>query len=122
MQSGALFSVSGVIVDESGTPLRDVAVSLTPEAGAVGGAGLTQVKPDGTFTINGAPAGTYRISVMRFQLTGVSSGSAPGGLAMYRVTSPASPLVVRDANLFGVRVVVSEGASAGNPASRDTPK
>ena len=116
MQAAPAFRVSGLVVDENGTPVARAMVMLMsdPRSGMFPGpAGNTQTQEDGRFVIGDVPAGSYRITAtvpMRFNngsagLTGgtITTFSSSGGIGGIE---PPSEIVVADADVNGVRVVV----------------
>lgn len=108
MQRGALFTVSGVIVNEAGTRVPGVTISLRPTA-AAGSAVVARANPDGSFTVRGVQRGTYQLLAEREPVN--TGDPAPAAGAAASVPTPTVPAVstvtVRDADLADVRLVLA---------------
>jgi protocatechuate 3,4-dioxygenase beta subunit len=127
MQTTPSFSVSGIVVDESGSPVAHAMVMLMgdPRSGMFGPAGSAQSQDDGRFVIGEVTAGSYRVnaSIMLVGGTGRSSvgsggssvavssgasGGVGGGFFTFSGGGPIDPpaeVVVSDADVNNVRVV-----------------
>jgi protocatechuate 3,4-dioxygenase beta subunit len=85
MQSVPSFRVSGIVVDEQGTPVSDAMVTLVgdPRSGMfMGPVGGTRTQANGRFDIDEVPAGSYRVMasvVMTVTSSGVGSGGGGAG-------------------------------------------
>ena len=121
MQSASAYRVSGVVVDENGSPVAGAMVMLMsdPRAGAMmGPAGSARYGDGGRFVIDGVVSGSYRATASIPVATtpgvsgGVTGGVVTGGFVTWSVGGGAdampqpSEVVVADANVTGVRVVV----------------
>lgn len=107
IQRGSLFTVSGVVVSEAGAPIGDVMVTLAPDGGSAGGVGLTRVDAQGTFTLRGVQAGSYRLMAMRLTITTAPGGAASVAFGDPSGAPPVTTVTVTDANVTGVRLVVA---------------
>jgi len=128
MQSAAAYRVSGVVVDENGSPVVGAMVTLMADQRSgmfMGPGGTARTQDGGRFTIDGVVSGTYHatasvpIATSGTPVTGgivggVSGGVVGGGGSFVAwsiggpgVTQPQpTDIVVTDANVTGVRVVV----------------
>ena len=117
MQAAPAFRMSGLVVDEDGTPVARSMVMLMgdPLSGMfMGPAGNTQTQEDGRFVIGDVPSGSYRITAtvpMTFSSSSVSGGLSGGTVTFSSgggsIGGTAPPeIVVADADVRGVRVVV----------------
>ena len=134
MQTAPVFSVSGIVVDESGSPIARAMVTLRgdPRSGIamfIGFAGSAQSLDDGRFVIGEVPSGSYRVTASIMMIVGgrgpssIGSGSSgvawssgmsggvSGGLVNARSFGPGGSIdhptevVVADADVENVRVV-----------------
>jgi protocatechuate 3,4-dioxygenase beta subunit len=117
MQSAPAFRVSGIVVDESGTPIENAMVMLMsdPRSGPMmGPIGSGRSDASGRFAIEEVPTGSYRANAsVMMSVSGTGSGgigavstgytsfsSGPiGGIAQ------SAEIIVADADVKGVRVV-----------------
>jgi len=127
MQSAPAYRVSGVVVDENGSPVAGAMVMLMsdPRAGMMmGPAGSARSEAGGRFVIDGVVSGSYRATASTpivtggMPVTGGVVGGVVGGLVNGGITTTWSvgggaaampqqtDVVVGDANVSGVRVVV----------------
>jgi hypothetical protein len=118
MQSAPAFQVSGLVVDEDGTPVARAMVMLMgdPRSGMfMGPAGSTQTQEDGRFVIGDVPSGSYRVSAtvpITVSTAGTSGGITGGTFTTFSSgtsdgkTQPLPEVVVTDADIGGLRVVV----------------
>jgi protocatechuate 3,4-dioxygenase beta subunit len=125
------YRVSGVIVDDAGTPIAGAVVSLMndPRAGVfMGPPSGGRSRDDGTFVLTGIPSGSYRVTAMVpvtirsgggagggsvTTWSSAGSGGIAGGVSGGVVTGmnaggpmQATEVVVADSDVGGVRVVV----------------
>jgi hypothetical protein len=126
MQTAPAFSVSGIVVDESGSPIAHALVTLLgdPRSGMFGPAGHAQSQDDGRFVIGEVPAGSYRVTASIMTIGGGTgrsnvgsggsvawssgvSGGVSGGFVTLTPGGPINPPtnVVVDADVENVRVV-----------------
>ncbi len=118
MQSAPAFRVSGVVVDEDGTPVARAMVMLMgdPRNGMfMGPAGRTQTQDDGRFVIGDVPSGSYRVMAtvpFTFGTAGTGGGISGGAFTTFSSgtssvgTAPPPEVVVTDNDIGGLRVVV----------------
>ena len=78
MQTAPAFSVSGIVVDESGSPIAHAMVMLMgdPRSGMFGPAGSAQSQDDGRFVIGEVPAGSYRVTASIMMIGGGTGRSS----------------------------------------------
>jgi len=90
------YHVSGIVVDERGTPVRDATVTLEPSSGAAAGAGgTTRTSADGEFRID-LTSGSYTVIVQ-----------APITRPAVRPPDPTrKSVVVTDLSVSDLRIVV----------------
>jgi hypothetical protein len=112
VQSVPAHNVSGVVVDENGSPLAGAMVTLMgdPRTGVpIGPAGSARTAADGSFSIGDVPAGTYRLNAS-VPIVWNSSGSGGGIVSSTSVVRPGRPqqieVVGTDADLSGLQIVV----------------
>ena len=102
MSLARLARVSGTVVDSLGQPVVSSFVQLVIRQGngmsSVGGSG---VAPDGTFTLNAIPPGEYSLEARTQLRPGVAQDIEFGSI----------PVTVAGAEITGVRVVTSKGAT-----------
>lgn len=110
VQSGALFTVSGTVVDDTGAVLSDVTLSLAPQAGGAGSIGVTRVNADGSFTITGIQPGSYRLMSMRMLVTAAAGATGTQTIALGAMGTgkapTVTPLTVTTADITGLRIVI----------------
>lgn len=78
MRQVPTFSVSGKVIDlETGEPVKEGAINVTPMDAitggfgySIGGVGYGQLRPDGTFRVRGLLPGRHRLLVMRPERSG----------------------------------------------------
>jgi protocatechuate 3,4-dioxygenase beta subunit len=58
-------AIAGVVVDEQGKPVRDANVNASGDKWAWGGNDSARTGDDGTFTLDGLAAGSYRVTASR---------------------------------------------------------
>jgi hypothetical protein len=114
MQTGRLFRVSGIVVDEAGTPVADANVTAMrqPGSASVGPAAMARTGANGSFLLAGIQAGTYRLAAMRMRVvtSATSGGSIVSGLSFstFDAATGAPPrfetITVTDADVTGVTV------------------
>ena len=93
MQTAPAFSVSGIVVDESGSPIARALVTLMgdPRSGMFGPAGSAQSQEDGRFVIGEVSSGSYRVTASIMMIGGGTGrflrarGAFQGGVAPGRV-------------------------------------
>jgi hypothetical protein len=129
LQTVPAFNISGVVVDEAGSPIAHAMVMLMggPLSGAFGPGVSTQSEDDGRFVVAGVPAGTYQVTASIMMIMGGEprdstaaggigassvawSFSASGGAGFYAgsaggPTDLPAEVVVTDADVDNVRVV-----------------
>src|SRR5207244_11286401 len=127
IQSAPAFRISGIVVDENGTPVVGAMVTIMgdPRNGMwfMGPGGSARSGEDGRFVIAEVTAGSYRVSasvpvIMRGTGTGSAtwssgvSGGIVGGISTGIVGGSEQPteVVVTDADVGGVRVTVRRPA------------
>jgi hypothetical protein len=112
VQSVPAHNVSGVVVDESGTPLAGAMVMLSSDARSgvpIGPTSNARTAADGSFSIGDVPAGSYRLSAS-VPVVWSNSGSAGGIVSPTSVVRPGpsqqTEVVVADADVSGLQIVV----------------
>jgi hypothetical protein len=117
MQATPAFRVSGVVVDENGSPVPRAIVMLMvdPRSGMfLGPAGNTRTLDDGRFVIEDVPTGSYRVTATVPMTIGTAgaNGGAVGGFVTFNsggstggIEQPTE-IVVADTDVNGVRVSV----------------
>jgi protocatechuate 3,4-dioxygenase beta subunit len=92
MQTAPAFSVSGIVVDESGSPVAHAVVMLmgVPRSGMLGPAGSAQSQDDGRFVIGEVTAGTYRVNASMMIIGGTGRSSVGSGGSSVGVSSGVS--------------------------------
>jgi hypothetical protein len=111
------YEVSGVVVDEAGSPLRAALVMLTidPQDGGTGTPAMSQSDENGMFRIGGVVPGTYQLTAapqtMWAPHGGLSASDGRGGGGVVPITGGVS---VGAASLDGPEVVppVAKGLSS----------
>ena len=121
MQAVPAFRVSGMVVDENGSPVAGAMVMLMGDprnGGIMGPAGRVRTQDNGRFDMDDVPAGSYRanasipITVTRSGSSGGASGfafSSSSGVVSGTMEQPAE-VAVTDADVKGVRIVVRRPA------------
>jgi carboxypeptidase family protein len=101
------YRVSGIVVDESGSPVAGAVVMLMPDGrfAMFGGfSGNVRSGDNGRFAVGGVASGTYRatasVPIMNRSGGGIIGGIVGGGPGV------GTEIVVTDANVSGVRVVI----------------
>jgi hypothetical protein len=114
VQSVPAHNVSGVVVDENGTPLAGAMVTLIGDARSgvpIGPAGSARTAADGSFSIGDVPAGSYRLNAS-VPIVWNNSGSAGGIVSSTSVVRPGpqqqTEVVVTDADVSGLQIVVRQ--------------
>jgi hypothetical protein len=118
LQTVPAFDISGIVVDEAGSPIAHAMVVLMgdPRSGMFGPGGSAQSQDDGRFVIGGVPAGTYQVIASIMMMGGdprdptVAGGSGSGGAGFFAssaggATDLPAEVVVADADVNNVRVV-----------------
>ena len=129
MLTAPAFNVSGIVVDESGSPVARAMVMLMgdPRSGMFGPAGSAQSQDDGRFVIGEVTAGSYRVNASIMIIGGTGRGGVGSGGSSFAVSSgvsgdvtggfvtfgaggpidipPPTEVVVADADVNNVRVV-----------------
>jgi hypothetical protein len=127
LQTVPAFNISGIVVDEAGSPIANAMVMLMgdPRSGMFGPGGNAQSQDDGRFVIGGVPAGSYHVTATIMMMGGQpfdptvagqsggsvawSSGAAGGGAGFFAFSAggPTAPteVVVTDSDVENVRVV-----------------
>lgn len=109
MQSGALYTVSGFVIDEDFLVVPNVTITLLPTAGT-GSAVVGHGTDKGRFTIRGVQPGTYQLLPVRD-----TQDAQPGNAAAPSITQSATPaaalasdisITVDDRDLGGLTVVM----------------
>jgi hypothetical protein len=109
--------ISGNVLGSNGSPRVNGDVALLQHAGGrydrpAWGLDSARIAPDGSFTIAGVAPGQYLIQVQTVDVTG-RRGASRGSFQEIRGYEYAlMPLTVKDANVEGIRVVTSTGATA----------
>jgi hypothetical protein len=131
LPSGA---ISGRVLDDDGSPLENVALSVEEEHGATPFQASGNAAPDGTFSLECLPAGTYRLSVDGWRARRrawifrggivVGEGTRVEGLELRARPSCAVDGIVRDpagGPLLGVEVFArgEDGELGPSPARCD---
>jgi protocatechuate 3,4-dioxygenase beta subunit len=113
-QSVPAHNVSGVVVDENGTPLAGAMVTLIGDARSgvpIGPAGSARTAADGSFSIGDVSAGSYRLNAS-VPVVWNNSGSGGGVVSSTSVVRPGSPqqieVVVTDADVSGLQIVIRQ--------------
>jgi protocatechuate 3,4-dioxygenase beta subunit len=105
------YEVSGFVVDANGEPVPNAMVMLMPSNRSpmmVGGPfGNGRTGPKGGFTLSGVPAGTYRATASQIVVTPGGSSTFFGFNSGPGMPPAGTEFTVTDANVTGVRVVVS---------------
>jgi len=102
LSSARLVRVSGTAVDSQGRPAAGSFVSVTSrQSNGMFISGGGQVAPDGSFTLNGIAPGEYSLEVRTQPRLGTTEGMEFG----------STPIVVTSAEITGVRIVTSKGAT-----------
>jgi hypothetical protein len=103
--------VSGVVIDSTGSPLSNGAVTLASDTDANEGLPLAngaRVRPDGSFTITNVTPGSYTLfataALRRIVVNGNSAGNAANEVAYV-------PLVVGQDDVNGLSVTTTQGAT-----------
>lgn len=104
--------ISGTVVTAEGKPPTMGMVNLRPrgseETGGMTNAGGGQVRPDGTFTISGVPAGSYLLVVM----------ANPGSeMSIDRFESYSLPINVSGQDISDLRLTTSKGITLSGHAT-----
>ena len=134
MQRGALFSVSGYLIDEDGRAIPDVTLTLVPVAGA-GSAVVARGTTNGRFTIGGVQPGSYQLMTAR-ETRDTPGANAPASTGGSTPTTPTSPpatapaaaastagqatptgiiINVEDENLTGVTIILGARPRLAEP-------
>ena len=119
LQTVPVFNISGIVVDEAGSPIAHAMVMLMgdPLTGLFGPGGSAQSQDDGRFVIGGVPAGTYQVTASIMIMGGdprdaaVAGGRGSGGAGFFAVSTGgpadvAADVAVADADVNNVRVVI----------------
>jgi protocatechuate 3,4-dioxygenase beta subunit len=105
------YEVSGFVVDANGEPVPNAMVMLMPSARPpmiIGGPfGNGRTGPKGGFTLTGVPAGTYRATASQIVATPTGSTTTFGFSSGPGMPPAGTEVTVTDANVSGVRVVVT---------------
>jgi hypothetical protein len=113
--------VSGVVVDEAGSPVADAIVVLTSDA-TTGGPrrpATGQTDQNGAFRIGGIASGPYRVTVGTAALPGARSGPV---LSAVLGAAALIPITVGDTDVAGLRLVLPSKPIVGSakPTARTT--
>jgi hypothetical protein len=131
LRRAKVYTVRGKAVDTAGMPITALVAFAKKEdnsaglVGILGGGGLTQLRPDGTFEFRGVVPGAYVLQVLQANVNGTPQQNVTGRLEV----------VVADANLENLVLALRQGpeitgavkleggdiATLLKPASNNTP-
>jgi len=99
------YSVAGVVVDETNTPVAGAMVILMPnQVVGPGPRGSARTEPDGAFKINGVAPGSYVLNAS-IPMTFTASGGGLGSVSYSSDPSSMIRLTVVDRDVAGLTVV-----------------
>jgi protocatechuate 3,4-dioxygenase beta subunit len=111
-------SISGVVRDSGGNPIEGVSISVNSSPCCSGGSGYAYSASDGSYKVEGLPAGTYSVQFFKqgspfiSQYLGASTSSPQGSLTV----EAGAVLTGKDVTLIaGASIAGTVRDAAGNP-------